>query len=325
MSGARARLRWHRVLCLISLVATFTVAATAAAGIAAAAKSPASPSAARQRQLFRQWRGNQGSNLLNENPQLAEALGSSQYSTGAPASKIRYGRTIYYNLRVKSSPESFVAVSDVTTTTSGSKPTHSTLLVIFVRSSVGDRWVAETSVDLAVRPDLGKPGSTLSAPTEAQVKKLSMTPAAAVQSVLAASNAELQQGTTSALLPDPPWYSGEEAWFQAIASEEGDFTSQSSLSSYPSYVFREPSGSVMSVFTFTISNSEAEGEGFWLNTDFFPGQPLLSQDDTWLGTVAVTDPLRSSKKVQSMAGSTLAPIAATGTTLADQIVTFGPW
>jgi hypothetical protein len=81
----------------------------------------------------------------------------------------------------------------------------------------------------------------------------------------------------------------------------------------------------MSVFTFTISNSEEEGDGFWLNTDFFPDQPLLSQDDSWLGTVAVTDPLRSTKKALSIAGAELAPISATGTTLSDQIITFGPW
>jgi hypothetical protein len=289
-----------------------------------AAKSPAFPSTSKQRQLFRQWRGNQGSTLLNENPALAEELGLSQYSPGAPAAKVSYGRTTYYNLSLKSAPEAFLAVSDVTTATA-SKPTHSSLLVIFVRSASQRRWLAQASVDLPVSPDLGKPYSTLSAPTAAEVKKLVMTPTAAVQAVLAASNAELQGGTTSALVPDPPWYSAEEAWLQSIASEDGDFTTQTSLAGYPTYVFREPSGAATSVFTFTISNSEEEGDGFWLNTEFFPDQPLLSQNDTWLVTVAVTDPPRSSKQALSITGTILAPIAATGTTLADQIITFGPW
>ncbi|MGA8208051.1 MAG: hypothetical protein WB867_08525 [Candidatus Dormiibacterota bacterium] len=96
----------------------------------AAAKSPAFPSATKQRQLFRQWEGNQGSNLLNENPELAEALGSSQYSTGAPVVKVSYGRTTYYKLIAKAGPESFLAVSEVTTSVA-SKPTRSSVLVIF--------------------------------------------------------------------------------------------------------------------------------------------------------------------------------------------------
>jgi|GEM_PF-6325868 len=289
-----------------------------------AAKSLAFPSANTQRQLFRQWQGNQGSNLINENPELAEALGSSQYTPVAPATKVSYGPGTYYRLSVKSEPESFVVVSNVTTTIA-SKPTHSSVLVIFVPSSSEHRWVDQATVPLPVGPDLGKANSTLSAPTSSQVKKLLMTPAAAVQAVLTASNANLQQGTPSALVPDPSWYSPESAWLQSIASVDGDFTSQSSLSSYPIYLFREPSGATMSVFTFTISNSEEEGDGYWLNTNFFPGQPLLSEDDTWLATVAVTDPPRSSKKPLSIAGAELAPISATGTTLADQIITFGPW
>jgi hypothetical protein len=289
-----------------------------------AAKAPAFPSANKQRQLFRQWQGNQGSNLVNENPELAEALGSSQYSTGAPAAKVSYGPTDYYRLSVKSAPESFLAVSHVTTTVA-SKPTHSSVLVIFVASASEHRWLAQSTVALPASPDLGKANSTLSSATSSELKKLLMTPTAAVQAVLTASNAELQQGTPSALVPDPAWYSAESAWLQSIASEDGDFTTQSSLSAYPAYSFREPSGATMSVFTLTISNSEEEGEGYWLNTDFFPGQPLLSQDDTWLGTVAVTDPLRSSKKPLSISGAEVAPISATGTTLADQIITFGPW
>ncbi|MGA8426486.1 MAG: hypothetical protein WB801_02740 [Candidatus Dormiibacterota bacterium] len=290
----------------------------------AAAKSPAFPSATKQRQLFRQWEGNQGSNLLNENPELAEALGSSQYSTGAPVVKVSYGRTTYYKLIAKAGPESFLAVSEVTTSVA-SKPTRSSVLVIFEPSASEHRWLAESAVALPVSPDLGKTGATLTAPTAAEGKKLLMTSAAAVQSVLTASNAYLQSGTTSALVPDPSWYSGEAAWFQSIESEAGAVTTQSTLSGYPIYTFRERSGAAMSIFTFTISNSEEEGEGFWLNTDFFPGQPLLAQDDTWLGTVAVTDPLRSTKSGLSIAGVTLAPISATGTTLSDQIITFGPW
>ena len=291
---------------------------------AVAAKSPAFPSTSKQRQLFRQWLGNQGSNLLNENPELAETLGSSQYSTGTPAAKVSYGRTTYYRLSVKSAPASFLAVSHVTTTIA-SKPTHSIVLVVFGASSSEHRWLAQATVALPISPDLGKPDSTLSAPSAAEVRKLLTTPTAAVQAVLTASNADLQHSTSSALVPDPSWYSAESAWLRSIASENGDFTTQSSLSAYPTYVFREPSGAAMSVFTFTISNSEEEGDGFWLNTDFFPGQPLLSQDDTWLGTVAVMDPLRSSKKALSIAGATLAPISATGTTLSDQVITFGPW
>jgi hypothetical protein len=289
-----------------------------------AAKSPAFPSANKQRQLFRQWQTNQGSNLINENPALAEALGSSQYSTGAPATKVSYGPTAYYKLSVKPGPESLLAVSNVTTTVA-SKRTHSSVWVIFVPSSTGHRWLAQTTVSMPVTPDLGKKNSTLSAPTSSEVKKLLIPPTAAVQAVLTASNADLQQGTPSSLVPDPPWYSAESAWLQSIASENGDFTTQSTLSAYPIYAFREPSGATMSVFTFTISNSEEEGEGFWLDTDFFPGQPLLAQDDTWLGTAAVTDPLRSTKKTLSIAGVELAPTSATGTTLSDQIITFGPW
>lgn len=296
----------------------------AAEVITVAAKSPTFPSATKQHQLFRQWEGNQGSNLLNENPELAEALGSSQYSTGAPVAKVSYGRTTYYRLRVKSAPESFLAVSEVTTTIT-SKPTHSSVLVTFAPSASEHRWMAQATVALPFSPDLGKTSTTLSAPTTAEGKKLLMTSTAAVQAVLTASNAYLQSGTTSTLVPDPSWYNGEAAWFQSIESEAGAVTTQSTLSGYPIYTFRERSGAAMSVFTFTISNSEEEGEGFWLNTDFFPGQPLLAQDDTWLGTVAVTDPLRSTKSALSIAGVTLAPISATGTTLSDQIITFGPW
>ncbi|MGP8249473.1 MAG: hypothetical protein ACLQNU_05955 [Candidatus Dormibacteria bacterium] len=324
MHPAPVRPRWYRILYVISLFATFSGLAMAADVTWVAAKTPAFPSPTQQRQLFRQWRANQGSNLLNENPALAEALGSSQYSTGAPAPKVSYGRTAYYKVRVKSAPDSLLAVSDVTTTIE-SKTTRSSVLVIFVPSSSEHRWLDQSTVAMPASLDLGKPGSTLSAPTSSEVKKLLTTPTAAVQTVLTASNADLQQGTASALLPDPSWYSAESAWLQGIASENGDYTTQSSLSGYPIYAFREPSGAVMSVFTFTISNSEEEGEGFWLNTAFFPGQPLLSQNDTWLGTVAVTDPLRSSKKALSIAGADLAPIAATGTTLSDQIITFGPW
>jgi hypothetical protein len=316
--------RWCRVLYVISLVATFSGLAITANITGVAAKRLAFPSASKQRQLFRQWQGNQGSNLINENPGLAEALGSSQYSTGAPAAKVSYGRSAYYKLSVKSAPESFLAVSNVTTTIA-SKPTHSSVLVIFVPSSSQHRWLAQATVALPVSPDLGKDNSTLSSPTSAEMKKLLMTPSAADQAVLTASNADLQQATPSTLVPDPSWYSAESAWLQSIASEDGDFTTQTSLSGYPVYSFREPSGATMSVFTFTISNSEEEGEGFWLNTDFFPGQPLLSQEDTWLGTVAVTDPQRSGKLALSIAGVDLAPISATGTTLADQIITFGPW
>jgi len=316
--------RWCRALYVISLFATFSGVAIAASVNGVAAKGPAFPSAHKQRQLFRQWQGNQGSNLLNENPELAEALGSSQYSTGASVAKVSYGPTAYYKLRVKSTPESLLAVSKVTTTVA-SKLTHSSVLVIFAPSASEHRWLAESVVVLPASPDLGKSNSALSAPTSSEVKKLLMTPTAAVQAVLTASNTDLQQGTTSTLVPDPSWYSAESAWLQSIASENGGFTTQSSLSAYPIYAVREPSGATMSVFTFTISNSEEEGEGFWLNTDFFPDQPLLSQDDSWLGTVAVTDPLRSTKKALSIAGAELAPISATGTTLSDQIITFGPW
>ncbi|MGB6772180.1 MAG: hypothetical protein WBF51_09300 [Candidatus Dormiibacterota bacterium] len=315
---------WYRVLYVISLLATFAGMGIAADVKTVAAKASAFPSTSKQRQLFRQWLENQGSNALNENPALAETLGSSQYVTGAPVAKVSYGRTTYYKLSVKSSPESFLALCGVTTSSTG-KPTHSSLLVIFVRSASDGRWMAQASADLALRPDMGKPDSTLSGPTKAQANQLVMTPDAAVQAVVTASNADLQAGTASTLLPDPSWYGGEAAWLQSIASENGGFTTQSSLSAYPSYVFREPSGAVMSVFTFTITNSEEEGEGYWLNTDFFPGQPLLAQDDSWLGTVAVVDPLRSSKKPLSIAGGTVAPIAATGTTLSDQVITFGPW
>jgi hypothetical protein len=321
---ARVPPRWYRVLYVISLLATFVGMGIAAEVITVAAKSPTFPSATKQHQLFRQWEGNQGSNLLNENPELAEALGSSQYSTGAPVAKPSYGRTTYYKLSVKSAPESLLAVSNVTTTIA-SKSTHSSVLVIFVPSSSEDRWLAQAAVALPVSPDLGQANSTLSAPTSSEVKKLLMTPTAAVQAVLTASNADLQEDTTSTLVPDPSWYIAESAWLQSIASVDGAFTTQSSLSAYPLYAFREPSGATMSVFTFTISNSEEEGEGFWLNTDFFPGQPLISQEDTWLGTVAVTDPLRSSKKALSIAGADIAPISATGTTLSDQVITFGPW
>jgi hypothetical protein len=108
--------RWCRVLYVISLVATFSGLAITANITGVAAKSLAFPSPSKQRQLFRQWQGNQGSNLINENPGLAEALGSSQYSTGAPAAKVSYGRSAYYKLSVKSAPESFLAVSNVTTT-----------------------------------------------------------------------------------------------------------------------------------------------------------------------------------------------------------------
>jgi hypothetical protein len=85
------------------------------------------------------------------------------------------------------------------------------------------------------------------------------------------------------------------------------------------------------VFTFTMSNSETEGDGFWLDTNFFPGQLLVSQNDTWLWTVAVTDPLDTSRNGLSIAGVAFGPIAATATTTTTEtttygeILTFGPW
>lgn len=315
---------WSRSLGLVALLTALAWVVGAVAIVPAGARSPSFPTLKAQRELLREWREDPGSTLTTENPQLAEALGESQYSPATAPSQIHYGRTTFRTMSDGSYPQAFLALTAIRQTEAG-KRTNNNWLIIFVRSSARAHWLVQTTVMLPRRPRLARSSAAARPLSRAQAKRLTATPAAAVQAVLAASNSALQDGTTSTLVPDPAWYDTEENWAETIASEAGGFTSHSAHSGYPAYAIREVSGSLLVVLSFTMSNTETEGEGFWLHSAFFPSQLLISQSDTWVWSVAVTDPHRGPKRALSVAGTNFGPEAATATTTTGATLTFGPW
>jgi len=200
----------------------------------------------------------------------------------------------------------------------------SLLLIVFVRLSAKAHWLVQTTVNLTARPNLGPTRAVRNPAPTGRSKKLKSTPAAAIQDVLAGSNSDLHAGSASPLIPDPLWYSDEATWLQPIGSEAGAFTSQTKLGDYPTCAIRESSGSALVVFTFSMSNSETEGQGYWLNTALFPRQLVVTQNGRWLWTVAVTVPLRTNKRGLSIAGVAFGPTAAIAETTLGQTLTFGP-
>ena len=263
------------LLYVISLLATFAGMGIAADVKTVAAKASAFPSTSKQRQLFRQWlERNRGSECSQRKPCASGNAGIEPVRDGRPGcqGQLRAHHLLQAERQVLARVISGALWCHHQRSTRQA-PTHSSLLVIFVRSASDGRWMAQASADLALRPDMGKPDSTLSGPTKAQANQLVMTPDAAVQAVVTASNADLQAGTASTLLPDPSWYGGEAAWLQSIASENGGFTTQSSLSAYtPAMFFANPLAQSCQFSRSPASPTvKREGEGYWLNTDFFPG------------------------------------------------------
>jgi hypothetical protein len=291
---------------------------------AESAHSVAFPNATQEAQIAKGWAASADFHAWNVNPELAEDLGSVNYSQGTKGYTYVYDTIQAYPLRTSRFPQSFMIVGLVTAT-GGGKSVQGQTLTVFSRASAKQHWKATTSVYLTNAPDFGKAGTPINELTSSQTKKLRASPDTSTKQALAGVNNYLRHGTSSTLLPDDAWFSSELTYLQSLAPDGGSYTTQSAMDGFPSYALRGASGATMIVFTFKMANTESIPQGYQLTTNFFPNQQLQSETDTWYWTVALTDPVSGPGSQLSVAGESFGPIAASALTTAGETLFYGPY